>query len=97
MPETKSHHAERSIGYHADPDASAHDLMNESIQWLQYARGLAGLLADLIHEADAVDCQRMAMGLEAIGALTHMGVQCTAQAHVRVCWEEAGKAGGPDR
>ncbi|WP_213949045.1 hypothetical protein [Luteibacter sp. dw_328] len=94
---TKDNHADRSIGYHADPDASAHDLMNESLQWLQYARGLAGLLADLIHEADAVDCQRMAIGLEAIGALTHMGVQCTAQAHVRVCWEEAGKAGKADR
>jgi hypothetical protein len=31
----------------------------------------------------------MALGLEAIGALTHMGVQCTAQAHVRMCWEQS--------
>jgi hypothetical protein len=29
--------------------------------------------------------------------LTHMGVQCTAQAHVRMCWEQAGKAAGTDR
>jgi hypothetical protein len=35
-----------------------------------------------------VDCQRVAHGLEAIGALTHMGVQCTAQAHARMCWEK---------
>jgi uncharacterized protein (DUF4213/DUF364 family) len=97
MPATKEHPTERSIGYHADPEASAHDLMNESVQWLQYARGLVGLLSDLIHEADSVDCQRMALGLEAIGALTHMGVQCTAQAHVRMCWEQAGKAAGTDR
>jgi hypothetical protein len=95
MPAKKEHPVERSIGYHADPETSSHDLMNESIQWLQYARGLTGLLADLIHEADVVDCQRMALGLEAIGALTHMGVQCTAQAHVRMCWEGAAKA-GPD-
>ena len=91
MYETKNHPAEPSIGYHADPEASPHDLMNESVQWLQYARGLVRLLADLIHEADAVDCQRMALGLEAIGALTQMGVQCTAQAHVRMCWKEATK------
>jgi hypothetical protein len=36
-----------------DPEATAHDLMNE-----------------------------------AIGALMHMGVQCTAQAHVRMYWEK---------
>lgn len=97
MSASKEPRAERSIGYHADPEATAHELMNESVQWLQYARGLVGLLADLIHEADTVDCQRMALGLEAIGALTHMGVQCTAQAHVRMCWEQAGKASRTDR
>lgn len=93
MHATKEHPAEPSIGYHADPEASAHELMNESIHWLQYARGLVRLLADLIHEADSVDCQRVALGLEAIGALTHMGIQCTAQAHVRMRWSEAAKPG----
>jgi hypothetical protein len=89
MPEPKAPLSEPRVGYHADPEASAHDLMNESLQWLQYARGLVGLLSDLVHEADTVDCQRMALGLEAIGALTYMGVQCAAQAHVRMCWEGA--------
>jgi len=51
-------------------------------------------LVDLVREADTVDCQRMALGLEAIGALTQMGVQCTAQANVRMCWEK-GAANGP--
>jgi hypothetical protein len=97
MPAPQAPGSEPRIGYHADPEASAHDLMNESLQWLQYARGLVGLLADLIHEADTVDCRRMALGLEAIGALMHMGVQCTAQANVRMCWEEVSKAGGTDR
>lgn len=93
----RKEHAERSIGYHADPETTAHELMNASVQWLQYARGLTGLLADLIHEADVVDCQRMALGLEAIGALTRMGVECTAQAHVRLCWEQAGNTSATDR
>jgi len=96
MPATKEH-TKRFIGYHADPDATAHELMNASVEWLQYARGLTGLLADLIHEADVVDCQRMALGLEAIGALTRMGVECTAQAHVRLCWEQVGRPAATDR
>jgi len=32
----------------------------------------------------------MALGLEAIAALTHVGVKCTAEAHARLCWKEAG-------
>ncbi|HVI54019.1 MAG TPA: hypothetical protein VM621_03075 [Luteibacter sp.] len=89
----KNRHADGTVSYHADPEATSHQLLNEATQWLQYARGLAGLLADLIHEADAMDCQRVALGLEAIGALTYMGIQCTAQAHVRMCWEGGAKAG----
>ena len=77
------------VTYHVDPEASAHDLMNAAVEWLQYARGVTRLLADLVHEADTIDCQRMALGLEAIGAMMQMGVQCTAQAHVRMYWESA--------
>ena len=88
MTASNSHRIDGRVTYHVDPEATSHDLMNAATEWLQYARGLAGLLADLVHEADTVDCQRMALGLEAIGALTQMGVQCTAQAHVRMCWEK---------
>jgi hypothetical protein len=88
MSGSKESHSGVGFHYHIDPEATAHDLMNEATEWLQYARGLTRLLADLIHEAEAVDCQRLAQGLEAIGALTHMGVQCTAQAHARMCWEQ---------
>jgi hypothetical protein len=88
-----SHTTERSAagfpGYQTDSEASAHDLLNDATEWLQYARGLTGLLADLIHEADSVDCQAMALGLEAIKALTQVGVRCTAEAHARLCWSEA--------
>lgn len=88
MSEVNEHQTRRGLIYHPDPEATAHDLMNEATEWLQYARGLTGLLSDLVHEADSVDCQRMALGLEAVGALMHMGIQCTAQAHVRMCWEK---------
>lgn len=89
---SKIHGTDGRVTYHVDPETSAHELMNAATDWLQLARGLTGLLADLVHEADTVDCQRVAIGLEAIGALVLMGVQCTAQAHVKVCWE--GAAGG---
>lgn len=77
----------RRASYPIDPEASSHDLLNGAIEWLQYARGLSELLADLVHESDTVDCRRMALSLEAIGALTNLGVQCTAQAHARMSWE----------
>lgn len=69
-------------------EATAHGLLNEATEWLQYARGLAELLAELVHESDTVDCRRMALGLEAISALTRMGQQCTAHAHARMSWEK---------
>jgi hypothetical protein len=31
------------------------------------------LLAELVHESDTVDCNRMAIGPEAIGAVTRLG------------------------
>lgn len=72
---------EASAGRHAvypvDAEASVHDLLNDATEWLQYARGITGLLADLIHESDSVDCRQMALGLEAIGALHKWG--CDAQ------------------
>jgi len=74
--------------HYIDPEASSHDLLNDATEWLQYARGLTGLLADLVHASDTVDCAQLALSLEAIGALTHMGVQCTTQAHARMCWEQ---------
>lgn len=73
----------------ADAYANPHDLLNEATEWLQYARGLTQLLAELIHESDAVDCGRVAIGLESIAAMTRMGLQCTADAHARMSWERA--------
>ncbi len=80
-------HPECSLGM--DPEATAHSLLNEATEWLQYSRGISELLAELVHESDTVDCRRMALGLEAISALTRMGLQCAAHAHVRVSWAQA--------
>lgn len=72
-----------------DSEATAHGLLNEATEWLQYSRGLTELLAELVHESDTVDCGRMALGLEAISALTRMGLQCAAHAHSRMSWQKA--------
>ena len=71
-----------------DSEPTAHDLLNEATEWMQYASGMAGLLAELVHESDGVDCQRMALALEAIGAITRVGAQRTAQAHAMMHWAQ---------
>jgi hypothetical protein len=71
-------------------EATTHALLNEATEWLQYSRGLTELLAELVHESDTVDCGRLALGLEAVSALTRMGLQCTAHAHARASWETTG-------
>ncbi|MDQ0011552.1 hypothetical protein J2T07_003766 [Luteibacter jiangsuensis] len=89
MPGYDTPRADGRARHYIDPEASAHDLLNDATEWLQYARGLTGFLADLVHESDSVDCARLALSLEAIGGLMHMGVQCTAHAHARMSWEQA--------
>jgi hypothetical protein len=82
----------RRARYYADPDASPHDLLNHAAELLQYARGLTELLAEFVHESDAVDCQRMALSLDAVAALTQMGAHCAAEAHARLAWEKGSMA-----
>jgi hypothetical protein len=74
-----------------EAETTTHDLLNQATEWLQYARGLTELLAEFVHESDTVDCKRTAIGLEAISALTRLGVRCTAEAHARMTWERAGR------
>ncbi|PTR35394.1 hypothetical protein C8J98_101659 [Luteibacter sp. OK325] len=78
-----------------DADASPHDLLNEATEWMRYAGGIAELLGELVHESDAVDCRRMALALEAIGAIARVGAQRTAQAHALVHWQRARAEGMP--
>jgi hypothetical protein len=87
MSVVNEHGEARRARYYADPDATAHDLLNNAAELLQYARGLTELLAEFVHESDTVDCRRMALSLDAIAALTQMGAHCAAEAHVRLSWE----------
>jgi len=74
-----------------EAETTTHDLLNQATEWMQYARGLTELLAELVHESETVDCHRMAIGLEAISALTRLGARCTAEAHAQMTWERAGR------
>lgn len=67
-------------GDHGVQAPSSHELLNEATEWLQYARGVTQLLADLIHEADEVDCKQVALSLEAIGAMTRLGIHGIGEA-----------------
>jgi hypothetical protein len=87
MSVVNEHAAARRARYYADPDATAHDLLNNAAELLQYARGLTELLAEFVRESDTVDWRRMALSLDAIAALTQMGAHCAAEAHARLSWE----------
>ena len=79
-----------AIGHSGDAnerEPSSHELLNEATQWLQYARGVSGLLADLIHEADGVDCKQVALSLEAVASMTHLGLQRVGEAHASWHWQ----------
>lgn len=71
----------------ANHDTSADELLNDATTWLQYARGVTLTLADLIHEAEEVDCQHLALSLEAIAAMTRMGTQQLGEARAQARWE----------
>jgi hypothetical protein len=68
---------------------SVHDLLNDATLWLQYARGVTAMLADLIHEADEVDCCQLSLALEAIAAMTSHGTRQLSEARARMSWEAA--------
>jgi hypothetical protein len=70
----------------AERTSSVHELMNEATQWLQYARGVTSLLADLIHEADEVNCQQVSLALEAIAAMNKRSVESVSEAHAQYIW-----------
>lgn len=66
---------------------SVHDLLNDATLWLQYARGVTAMLADLIHEADEVDCCQLSLSLEAVAAMTSHGARQLGEARAQMSWE----------
>ena len=69
--------------------SSVHDLLNDATQWLQYARSVMTLVADLIHEADEVDYRQLSLTLEAIAAMTAHGTVKLCDARAQMIWEAA--------
>lgn len=67
--------------------SSVHDLLNDATQWLQYARSVMTLVADLVHEADEVDCKQLSLTLEAIAAMTARGTRQLSQAWAQMIWD----------
>ena len=65
-----------------------HELLNEAIVWLQYARGVTATLADLVHEAEGVDGKQLGLSLEAVAAMMQAGVERVGQAHAKWTWEQ---------
>ncbi|NID15671.1 hypothetical protein [Luteibacter yeojuensis] len=72
-----------------NPEASVHDLMNGTMEWLQRTQRLTRLLSELIDEADEVKCKEVAYALETLDVMTQKAFDCATHAHTRMVWEEA--------
>lgn len=72
---------------HAEYRPSTHDLLNDATMWLQYARGVTATLADLVHEAEELDCKQLSLSLEAIAAMTLRGLQKMSDARAEAHWD----------
>jgi hypothetical protein len=68
-------------------EPSVHELLNDATVWLQYARGVTATLADLVHEAEGVDCKQLALSLEAVAAMMQAGTEQVGRAHARWTYE----------
>lgn len=71
----------------AEREVSAHELLNDATMWLQYARGVTATLADLVHEAEEIDCKQLSLSLEAVAAMTRLGVRQLGEARARAHWD----------
>ena len=78
----------RHATYYSDPEAGPDALLNDATEWLRYAYNAIHLLAELAHERDIADMQRLPVMLEGIGAFIDMGARCATQAHLRMQWQQ---------
>jgi hypothetical protein len=69
--------------------SSVHDLLNDATLWLQYARSVTTTLADLVHEAENVDCGQLSLTLEAIAAMASHGTRQLGEARAQMSWDAA--------
>ena len=64
-------------------------LLNDATEFLQYARGITGLLVEALQDDEDFDKPRIRLALGAINALVVMGVQCASRAHLKMEWDRA--------
>lgn len=70
-----------------DPEAGVNALLNDANEFLQYARGVTGLLVETLQDDETLDRRRLLLTLGAIDALVLMGVQCASRAHIKMEWD----------
>lgn len=79
----------------ASQQPSTHELLNDATMWLQYARGVTVVLADLVHEAEDLDGKQLSLSLEAIAAMTRLGIQQLAEARTKGHWDAIHRTSEP--
>jgi hypothetical protein len=70
-----------------DEEAGVNALLNDATEFLQYARGITGLLVEALQDDEDFDKPRIRLALGAINALVVMGVQCASRAHLKMEWD----------
>jgi hypothetical protein len=70
-------------------EAGVNALLNDATEFLQYARGITGLLVEALQDDEDFDKPRIRLALGAINALVVMGVQCASRAHLKMEWDRA--------
>ena len=71
-----------------DSENSAHELMNDATEWLQYAQRLTGFVSELIEDAGELKGKEMAAVLMVIDALMSRGLDRAMQAHTQMVREQ---------
>lgn len=72
---------------------SATEEFNLAMEWLQYSRSTAQVLASHLHEADEVDIHDTALAIEAVASMIREGAARIARAHAVLHWEYASAQG----
>jgi len=70
-----------------DAEAGVNASLNDASEFLQYARGVTGLLVETLQDDEILDRRRLLLTLGAIDALVLMGVQCASRAHIKMEWD----------
>jgi hypothetical protein len=74
---------------HVGEPLTATEEFNLALEWLQYSRGTAQVLADHLHEADEINIRDTALAVEAVATMVREGASRIARAYSALHWEYA--------